>query len=111
MSDEARRIERGSLTVLSESHVITLTGEMDGSSAKALEEELLRLEATGAERIVLDLSRLQFIESTGLAVILRAHRRTEKNRHSLSIVRPQGQVGRAFELSGLDEVLSFRPLI
>jgi anti-sigma B factor antagonist len=110
MSDQVRRIERGLLTLSSEPqsfHLVKLVGEMDGSNAHDLEDELIRLENDGRSEIVLDLSQLKFIDSTGLAVILRAHRRMTGNSHRLSIVRPRGQVGRTFELTGLDTALSF----
>ena len=112
MSDQARWIERGLLTILSEpdgtAYLVTVSGEMDGSTARELEDELLRLERGGPSEIVLDVSRLAFIDSTGLAVIVRADRRMRRGGHSLTLVRPQGkQVGRAFELSGLDQALSF----
>jgi anti-sigma B factor antagonist len=110
MGDQSRRIERGSLTIVSEpqtGHLVTVTGEMDGSNARDLEDELIRLGNDGRSGIVLNLSGLEFIDSTGLAVIVRAHRRMRIHGHALGVVRPQGQVGRAFELSGLDKVLSF----
>ncbi len=110
MSDQARFIERGLLTISSQphtAHLVTVSGEMDGLNARDLEDELIRLEGDGRSQIVLDVSRLEFIDSTGLAVIVRAHRRMAKKDHSL-IVRPQGQqVVRAFELSGLDKALCF----
>jgi stage II sporulation protein AA (anti-sigma F factor antagonist) len=56
---------------------------------------------------VLDLRELEFTDSTGLAVIMRAHGRAKNDGHALRVLRPQGQVGRVFERSGLDEVLAF----
>jgi anti-sigma B factor antagonist len=110
MGDQDRRIKRAPLTIASELlmfHLVTATGELNGSNAHDLERKLIQLEADGRSVIVLDLRQLELIDSTGLAVILRAHRRMADNAHSLSIVRPQGQVGRAFELTGLDQVLAF----
>jgi anti-sigma B factor antagonist len=110
MTDQARRIERGLLTIRSEprdSYLVALHGEMDGSNARDLELELFRVEASGVSRIVLDLSRLEFVDSTGLAVILRAHQRAKSDGHSVAFVRPQGHVGRTFEVTGLDKELSF----
>ena len=112
MSDQARWIERGLLAISSEpqksAYLITVFGEMDGSNARDLEDELIRLGNDGRSEIVLDLSQLEFIDSTGLAVILRAHHRMRNNGHSLSVVRPlQAQVGHAFVLSGLDTALLF----
>jgi len=90
-----------------EACLVTLEGEMDAPNAAALEDELLRIEATGVSRIVLDLSSLELIVSTGLAVILRAHERAEDNGHAFGVRRPRGHVLRTFELSGLDQELDF----
>jgi anti-sigma B factor antagonist len=110
MSDEPRRIEQGLLTIRSDAqdaHFVTLHGVLDLANAKALEDELIRIEATSVSRIVLDLSELEFIDSMGLAVIVKADRRAKNDGHVLRLLRPQGEVGRAFEVSGLDEVLAF----
>jgi anti-sigma B factor antagonist len=110
MPDEPRRIEQGLLTIRSEpqdAHSVSLHGELDGATAKDLEAEFIRIEATSVSRIVLDLKELDFIESTGLAVIMRANTRANNDGHVLRILRPQGQVGRVFGLTHLDEVLAF----
>jgi anti-sigma B factor antagonist len=110
MTDEPRRIEHGSLTIRSEpqsAHFVSLHGELDGASTKELEAEFIRIEATSVSRIVLDLRELDFIDSTGLAVILRADTRAKNDGHILRVLRPQGQVRRIFELTHLDEVLVF----
>jgi anti-anti-sigma factor len=110
MSDSPHQPRGGSLTIRSErqadAQLIALDGEMDGSNARDLEEELIRIEATSASLIVLDLTSLEFIDSTGLAVIVRADRRAEHNEHSFEVKRPQGNVGRTFERWGLDKTLS-----
>jgi anti-anti-sigma factor len=112
MPDEPQRIKQGLLTIRSEpqdAHLVSLHGELEGANAKALECEFTRVEATRVSRIVLDLSELEFIDSTGLAVIMRAHARANDG-HVLRVLRPDGQdgqVSRLFELCGLDEVLAF----
>jgi anti-anti-sigma factor len=55
----------------------------------------MRLEATDPSRIVLDLSRLEFIDSTGLAVIPRAHGRAKHNGHSLAWYGHRGKSAEA----------------
>ena len=110
MTDEPWRIEEGLLKIRSEpqdAHFVSLHGELDLASAKALEDEFIRIEATSVSRIVLDLRELEFIDSTGLAVIMRAHERAKNDGHVLRVLRPNGQVGRVFELCHLDEVLAF----
>ena len=110
MPDEPGRIEEGLLTIRSEqqeAHFVSLHGELDLASAKALEDELIRIEATSVSRIVLDLGDLEFVDSTGLAVIVRADTRAKNDGHVLRLLRPQGRVGRIFERSGLDQMLAF----
>jgi anti-sigma B factor antagonist len=111
MSRPGHRRFQGVLRIGSERQVdaqrITLGGEMDGSNARDLEDEFIRIEATDVSLIVLDLGSLDFIDSTGLAVIVRAHRRAKSNGHRFRFTRPQGQVQRIFELCGLDQELAF----
>jgi anti-sigma B factor antagonist len=110
MTDQPWRIEEGLLKIRSDAqdaHFVSLHGEMDMSNANTLENEFIRVETTGVSRIVLDLSELEFIDSTGLAVILRAHERAKRDGHVLRVLRPNGQVGRVFEICDLDEVLAF----
>jgi anti-sigma B factor antagonist len=109
------RIGQSLLTIRREpqnAHLVSLHGELDGATAKELDAEFIRIEATSVSRIVLDLRGLEFIDSTGLAVILRADTRAKNDGHVLRVLRPDGpnrQVGRAFELSGLDAVLAAGP--
>ena len=56
---------------------------------------------------MLDLTELEFIDSTGLAVIVRADTRAKNDGHVLRVLRPNGEVARVFELCELDEVLAF----
>ncbi len=108
MPDKLQRI--GGLKIRSEpqhAHFVSLEGELDLSNADALRAEFARIEATSVSRIVLDLSELEFIDSTGLAVILRAHERARNDGYVLRVLRPTGQVARVFELCGLDEVLAY----
>jgi anti-sigma B factor antagonist len=111
MSDSPYQPRGGLLRIGSERdadvHHVALDGEMDGSNARDVEDELIRIEASGVSLIVLDLASLEFIDSTGLAVLHRAHRRMENNVHRFAVKDPQLQVKRVFELSGLDQALSF----
>ena len=110
MPDEPGRIVQGLLTIRSEqqdAHFVSLHGELDGQNAKALEDELIRIEATSVSRIVLDLGDLEFVDSTGLAVIVRADTRAKNDGHVLRLLRPNGEVARVFELCDLHEVLAF----
>jgi anti-anti-sigma factor len=56
-------------------HTIGLSGELDLATAPDVADELERVEATAVDIVVLDLSGLTFIDSTGIRLVLAAHRR------------------------------------
>ena len=91
------------MLVASERTVLRLKGELDVSSSAALEDELGRLE--DATLIVIDLSELEFVDSTGLGVLVKTHQRMREQDRQLAVVEGGGQVKRLLELTGLDQQL------
>jgi anti-anti-sigma factor len=87
--------------------VIALAGELDMHSAERVAEELHGAEATDASRIVLDLSRLEFMDSSGLRVIVNADARSRRNGDRLELIRGPAAVQRVFELTALLDRLPF----
>jgi anti-sigma B factor antagonist len=84
-----------------------VSGELDLASHKALKEEVERAEASEANGILLDLSDLTFIDSTGMAVLVRAHERSLTNGIPLRFSPVDGQVREMLELTGLMAVFDF----
>jgi anti-sigma B factor antagonist len=80
---------------------IALEGELDFSSALTLDDELRRAEAEPVPLLVLDLSELRFMDSTGLAIISSAYRRTRRAGMRLVIASPTRAVRRIFQLTGM----------
>jgi len=64
-------------------------------------------ESTNARRIVLDLSNLDFIDSSGIRLILAADARSRMDGDRLRLVRGRQSVHRVFELTGVAERLRF----
>ena len=83
------------------SPVIAIIGEVDMSNVEAIEAELESVFAEHPERLVFDLSALNFIDSSGIAVLLRA---VEKTEH-LELRNPSTIVRRVIVATGLSEVL------
>ncbi len=81
--------------------VLALVGELDLASMHVLEQQLEQL-PQASQSLVLDLRRLQFIDSTGLHALLRADRRMADAGGQLTIVRGPQSVERLFRLTGLD---------
>src|ERR1700722_9986214 len=89
-------------------YTLLLTGELDLASAPAIEQLLPELCADGADEIVLDLSQLAFIDSTGLRTILTGMAICEKHICHFWLIPGTSAVQRVFELTGLGEKLPFR---
>jgi anti-sigma B factor antagonist len=88
-------------------HVIALTGELDIASAPALETKVGELCGDGAAAIVIDLSQLTFIDSTGLRTLLSVQSACKERACDFSLVPGQESVQRLFVLTGLLEHLPF----
>jgi anti-anti-sigma factor len=88
-------------------HMISLSGELDLATAPAVERELERVEATDAGSIVLDLSDLTFMDSTGARLIIQAHQRSRADANRLALLRGPAAVQRVLELSGVSDLLPF----
>ena len=84
---------------------VTLRGELDLSGVDRAREAIEQAEAASTGLVVLDLSELEFIDSTGLEVILRAARRAHDEGSRLIVQRPSRYVKRLFELTAIDQSL------
>jgi anti-sigma B factor antagonist len=81
--------------------VISVTGELDLASSPALEEELDRVAESDSELLIVDLRELEFMDSTGLSVLVRAHQRAEAQGRRLGLVNGSQQVQRLLTLTGV----------
>ena len=87
--------------------IVQLAGELDLESAPELDRQLRELEEAKPARLLIDLSGLEFMDSTGLAVMVRAARSARDNGHRLSLRPGPTQVQRLFELTGVAERFDF----
>jgi anti-anti-sigma factor len=86
--------------------VIAVRGELDLASSPALQEELDRVSASDAEMLIIDLRELDFMDSTGLSVLVRAHQRAEEHGRRLAMVKGPQQVQRLLSLTGVSDRLT-----
>ena len=89
--------------------VLALNGELDMASAPLLRDRIGRLMAAHSSHILLDLSELSFCDSAGLNAFVQGDRACTARGGWLRVTRVTGHVARVIELSGLDEVLIYRP--
>ena len=85
-----------------------VTGELDHHGARAVMEELdRRIDLAQPRELTLDLSGLTFTDSSGIAVLLRAHRRWGLVRGVLGVVRTPDLAGKVFQAAGLERIIRF----
>jgi anti-anti-sigma factor len=83
---------------------IAVHGELDLSTAPVLEGPLKEVLDSGEGSLLIDLSRCEFIDSTGIALIVRAWQRLDsgENGRSLVLCSQNDQVRRVLEITGLE---------
>jgi anti-sigma B factor antagonist len=84
---------------------VALVGELDLSTVAKVQEELRRIEASSPATVVVDLSKLTFLDSTGLRCIVTADERAREEGRRMVIVRGPDAVQRVFAITRLEERL------
>ena len=103
--DETWRLE---VTGESGHTVVRVTGDLDLVTAPELLAAIEPNLDAGTGALVVDLSRLAFIDSSGLSALVRVNRRMSETGRELSIIAPPPPAAKAFEITGLDRVLPMR---
>ena len=86
--------------------VLAVTGELDLASSPALEGELERVSQSDAWVVIVDLRELEFLDSTGLGVLVKANHRAEEAGRRFALVRGGPQVQRLLNLTGIVDRLT-----
>jgi anti-anti-sigma factor len=87
---------------------VVLSGELDLAGVKALDEALHAAREAGGP-LTIDLSHLEFIDSSGLGVLVRFNNAATTAGSQYAVIPGPAAVHRAFVLSGLDRMLPFAP--
>jgi anti-anti-sigma factor len=96
------------VSVEADVHTFAITGELDQATADDLRGPLMDAVSAGANAVLVDLSDCEFIDSTGLSVLVQAHRSLEEDGKAgrrFAICCPDPQVRRLLEITGLDEAM------
>ncbi|OWY62937.1 hypothetical protein B7486_55760 [cyanobacterium TDX16] len=83
--------------------VLTLTGELDPHTAATLQAVLDRTLADGPATLLFDLTDLKFIDSSGLRVLIDAHKALSERGGELVVRNPSTTARRLFEITKLDD--------
>jgi anti-anti-sigma factor len=86
--------------------VLAIGGELDLSSSAALEDEIAKAVQSDATTLVIDLRQLEFVDSTGLGVLVKANQLAADSGREFGLVRGVAQVERLLDLTGLADRLT-----
>ncbi|MFF2654723.1 STAS domain-containing protein [Streptomyces sp. NPDC058045] len=86
--------------------VVSVVGELDHHTADLLREPLEECLDAGFSRLVVDCSRLEFCDSTGLNVLLGARLKAEAAGGGVHLVAMRPVVARVFEITGAEAVFT-----
>jgi anti-sigma B factor antagonist len=89
--------------------VVRLRGDLDASTSPRLFAQFAQLSRHGITHLELDLTRLEFMDSSGLSVVVAEHKRAKADGGGLVILYPNRRVIRLFQLSGLMSYLVVHP--
>ena len=86
--------------------VVSVAGEIDVYTAPKLREALIELVNAGSYHIVVDVERVEFLDSTGLGVLVGGLKRVRSHDGSLQVVCTQERLLKIFRITGLTKVFS-----
>ena len=86
--------------------VLTPFGDLDMAGAPGFRQAVVREVGEGRNQLVVDLSAVTFLDSSGLGAIIGGLRRTRAHGGDLVLVCPDSEIRRAFELCDLDRVFN-----
>lgn len=91
--------------------VLAISGEVDVYSAPDLRSRVGDLVDSGHRQLVLDLSGVEFLDSTGLSVLVASQNRIREIGGVLTLVCSQEWLLKLFRITGLDQVFTMCPTV
>jgi anti-sigma B factor antagonist len=91
--------------------VLQITGELDAYTAPVLRDRMRDLTAVGVRYVIADLRQVDFLDSTGLGVLIGGLKRFREHGGSLAPVASQTRILKIFQITGLTSVLPPHPTV
>ncbi len=84
---------------------IVIEGDIEMTTLKKLKNELLELVDTTELNVEIDFAKVDYIDSSGIGVLLTAHKRLKARNKSLKLINLTSRLSRILELSSLNELI------
>jgi anti-sigma B factor antagonist len=89
---------------------VKLYGELDDASAPLLRDRVACFVSEPLGDLVIDLSDLTFVDSTGISLFVTLHKNLESKGQQLVLLRPTPMARRVMEITRLDSILRIEPI-
>jgi len=93
------------------STVIEVTGEIDVYTAPKLREKIINLVESGSYQLIVDMEAVEFLDSTGLGVLVGGLKRVRAHDGSIDLVCTQSRILRIFRITGLNNVFDIHDTV
>lgn len=87
--------------------LVSVAGDLDAHHVKSMEAKFEELAASKPSRVVLDLSALSYVSSSGALCLLTNSRALQEEGSRVVLVKPPGAIYEIFDLLGMTQLLSF----
>jgi anti-sigma B factor antagonist len=84
--------------------ILTVNGNLDAEGTQAMEEKVLALLEAGETSLLFDFSGLDYINSSGLRILVLAYQRLKKASGRVAICGVKDYIQEVFEVSGYDKI-------
>jgi anti-sigma B factor antagonist len=95
----------------SDTHIVSVTGEIDLFTAPEFKERVAAPIDAGCSQVIVDLTATTFIDSSSLGVLIGAHRRLKLRGGSLVVACDDDAIVKTFKITGLDGVFTVVPTV
>jgi len=91
--------------------VIQLEGEVDVYTAPQLKQQIIAALEAGSKQMVVDLSKVDYLDSTALGVMIGGLKRIRETDGDMVLVCPSPRIRRVFEITGLDKIFGIHDTV
>lgn len=84
--------------------VLVIEGEVDVYTSPQLKQDIIELAEKGIKHLIINLSEVEYLDSTGLGVLIGGLKRLRENNGNMVLVGPGMRISRIFEITGLDKI-------
>jgi len=83
---------------------LDLEGEVDVYTAPALRQEIMDQVDGGVKHLLVNLSKVEYLDSTGLGILIGGVKRIKEQGGAMRLVGPSPRISRIFEITGLNKI-------